>query len=326
MLSSAQAESFEREGFLVCPKVLSDEIIQSVISDIEAEIDRQAAIALRDRRLRDPCSTLPFERRLIALHQQDPTLVWQINRGQLSGDGIFELMRSDTLLGLLRPLLGNEIVASSGYRVRPKMPGFFHCVLPWHQDSAVFESYCDDELIITCWIALVDATIERGCLQMLPQAHSRLLPHIHVEGRPNVEIDPAHLPDREAVTIEVERGSVVMFTNRTPHRSFDNRSNLTRWSIDLRYQALSTPHNLRHLDSAARDRKTTFGGCGCFPPEADLLIASDRHPELVTRSAEEFRRIRESHRGPDETPDHARWSLGRKLGDFRFEGSRPAAD
>ena len=48
-----------------------------------------------------------------------------------------------------------------------------------------------------------------------------------------LESDAGHLSEVE--TVRMSRGDVLLVGPRTPHRSLLNRSNRTRWSVDLRY-------------------------------------------------------------------------------------------
>ena len=96
---------------------------------------------------------------------------WSLVSGRLHGRGIFGLLTNPKLLDVAGSLVGPEIIGSSAYRLRPKVPGFAHGVVPWHQDSGYFEDYCDASLIVTVWIPFVDATPERGCLRVMPGVH-----------------------------------------------------------------------------------------------------------------------------------------------------------
>ena len=93
-------------------------------------------------------------------------------------------------------------------------------------------------LILTVWVPLVDATEERGCLWVMPRMHKGGL-FFH---KPD---DMAHylvIPDeefggRQAVLAPVPKGGVLLLTNRTPHASFENKTDVVRWSMDLRYES-----------------------------------------------------------------------------------------
>jgi ectoine hydroxylase-related dioxygenase (phytanoyl-CoA dioxygenase family) len=41
--------------------------------------------------------------------------------------------------------------------------------VPWHQDNG--HTYCEPQQYLTCWVALVDATVDNGCPWVLPRGH-----------------------------------------------------------------------------------------------------------------------------------------------------------
>ena len=43
----------------------------------------------------------------------------------------------------------------------------------WHQDLGVLMEEADAATILSCWIAVTDATVENGCLQVIPGSHRR---------------------------------------------------------------------------------------------------------------------------------------------------------
>ncbi|MCC6415355.1 MAG: phytanoyl-CoA dioxygenase family protein, partial [Opitutaceae bacterium] len=204
------------------------------------------------------------------------------------------------LLAAVGDLLGTEeIVASSVYRVRPKLPSIGRGVVPWHQDSGYFSPHCDTQLIITCWIPLVDATVENGCMQILPRTHQGKVATHHTGGNAGfLVINDEDLPDdpRHAITAKCPRGGVVFMTNRTPHCSTPNYSDHIRWSIDLRYQSAEAPNNVglwpETLDAEGNANPDFYekGNVACYPPEADFLVHSVKHADEVTDYAEYVRR------------------------------------
>ena len=191
----------------------------------------------------------PFETRLWKIHQEYEDLYWSVIYGQLQGHGIFALVSNEELLDLAESIVGPEIIGSAVYRLRPKLPGHWHGEVPWHQDSGYFEPVCDNELILTVWVPFVDATVERGCLEVMPGVHTGgVVRHTQLEAgeegrRAYLEILENDLPGGRVVATPVDRGGVVLLTNRTPHRSTPNRSDVIRWSIDIRYQSADLPTN-----------------------------------------------------------------------------------
>jgi ectoine hydroxylase-related dioxygenase (phytanoyl-CoA dioxygenase family) len=141
-------------------------------------------------------------------------------------------------------LVGPEITCNPIQHIRAKPPseastsGYYN--VPWHQDSAVTWEEADASNIVTCWIALVDATVENGCMEVMPGVfRSGYLPHHSGEGGTTVR--PDALPDAAPVAVPVKRGGAVFMHRCTPHRSTPNLSDKVRWSIDLRYQPTGQP-------------------------------------------------------------------------------------
>jgi hypothetical protein len=85
-------------------------------------------------------------------------------------------------------------------------------------------------------------------------------------------------------------------TNRTPHCSTPNYSDHIRWSIDLRYQSAEVPNNVGLWPELAEAGDLATPGfaekvtVACYPPEADFLVQSSKHPETVTNYEEYVRR------------------------------------
>lgn len=89
---------------------------------------------------------------------------------------------------------------------------------PWHQDNGY--NYIEPQQYLTCWVPLVDATLENGCPWILPGMHRRgTLEHWWTD----VGWQCADKPEG-AVPIEVDAGSIVVFSSLTPHRTGPNLS------------------------------------------------------------------------------------------------------
>ncbi len=204
--------------------------------------------------------------------------------GGYTGREMYNLLTHPRLLAALESLIGPEIIASSTYRIRPKIPGKVRGVVPWHQDSGYFEAHCDQHLIITCWIPLVDANEQNGCMKILPRSHRRGILTHHTGGNASfLVIEDGDLPSDAPATITAEcpLGGVVLMTNMTPHCSTPNYSQIVRWSVDLRYQSAEVPNNVG-LWPALDQKPEGEIQMACYPPEADFIVASRRDPSRVT--------------------------------------------
>ena len=95
----------------------------------------------------------------------------------------------------------------------------------WHQDEDFIPTR--DRSLIGAWIALDDATIENGCLWIIPGSQK---PGIlweqewHGDKRFDCTVESVNFPytDADAVPVEVKAGSVVFFNGYTLHRSLPN--------------------------------------------------------------------------------------------------------
>jgi hypothetical protein len=97
----------------------------------------------------------------------------------------------------------------------------------------------DDSDIVTCWMPLVDATVENGCMEVMPGVFRHGYREHQAEG--GTTIRPDLLPEVPARPVPVRKGGVIFMHRHTPHRSTPNLTDRVRWSLDLRYQRTGTP-------------------------------------------------------------------------------------
>ena len=95
----------------------------------------------------------------------------------------------------------------------------------WHQDEFFIPTR--DRSLTAVWIALDDATIENGCLWVLPGSHKRgvIYPDRDQDDpRFDCTIEAFDFPyrDSDAVPVEVPAGSAVIFNGYLLHRSLQN--------------------------------------------------------------------------------------------------------
>ncbi|MCC6446686.1 MAG: phytanoyl-CoA dioxygenase family protein [Armatimonadetes bacterium] len=295
-LTPLQIAEFYREGFLALEDVFTDSDLQPVIDEINEEIDRRAREMAASGSLSKSYEEEGFETRLTRITAETDRLYYSICSGQLDGPGVFSLLTNPKMVDIAESLVGPEIIASSVYRLRPKIPGFPHGVVPWHQDSGYFEPFCDKSLVLTAWIPLVDATPERGCLQVIPRAHTgEVVRHRVHSSLPYLEIPPEAIPEGDWLTVPVRKGGVLLLTNRTPHASIENITDVIRWSADLRYQNADLPTNFMTAGSRPFREPKETEPVACYPPEADFLVRSRKRPGDVVTDWQRFRDLRQRH-------------------------------
>jgi phytanoyl-CoA hydroxylase len=95
----------------------------------------------------------------------------------------------------------------------------------WHQDEYFIPTR--DRSLTAVWIALDDATIENGCLWVLPGSHRRgvLYPaKDQLDPRFDCSIEAFDFPysDDDAVPVEIPAGTALIFNGYLLHRSLEN--------------------------------------------------------------------------------------------------------
>ena len=299
-LTPTEQRQFNDLGYLVREDIYSQAEMQPLKGALTALIDRTCATLQEEGLLgEETFADEPFETRLGALFNANTEAGERINSAIMGHGGggfkeqaMLDFLRHSPLVSCIESLVGSEIIGSSVYRIRPKAPGYTRGAVPWHQDSGYFLPHCDQSLIVTCWIPLVDATIENGCMYVIPKSHCDGIYRHYTGGQGGyLEIAQEDLPDPDPVVCEMRAGSVLLMTNRTPHASFENTTDIVRWSVDLRYQNSAVPHNVdEHPEDFDPERDPVT--MACYPGEGDFVIQDAQHPEREVTAIAQFQEIR----------------------------------
>lgn len=301
-LTEQEIQRYHEQGYLVKPGVFAQADLQPLKDALTAIIDEHARVLQAAGKLAEIYAEEPFGRRLAKIYAADPDAGAVVTKhvmgkggGGYNGPAMLQCIRHPALLSCVESLVGPDIIGSSVYRIRPKLPGWDRGEVPWHQDSGYTLAHCDKHLIVTCWVPLVDATVENGCLHVIPRAHKGGILRHYTGGHANfLEVPHDELPALEPVPVPMKAGDVLLLTNLTPHASFANTTDEVRWSIDLRYQSAAVPNNVDE-DPAAYTPERDPVTMACYPPEADFVIRDTAAPEREIRTAEQFRRVRERY-------------------------------
>jgi hypothetical protein len=263
VLSSPQLDHFAEEGFLLVEDVLDPATdLAPVLREYAAVLDQLAERLLVDGIIGDALRGLPFTTRLVELcgasgrplpDQFDFSLPQNGVRPDTPiqvGPAVFGLLTNPKLLDLVETIVGPEIFSNPVQHIRMKLPhrvvpdgytGGLVTKIPWHQDNGVIMPEADDASILTVWLPLVDATIENGCLAVIPRSHrAGIEPHCPTPS--GLTIPHQFVPEGKSQPVPMRAGSVLLMTQRTIHSSLDNVTNdEVRISMDLRYQPIGQP-------------------------------------------------------------------------------------
>lgn len=140
----------------------------------------------------------------------------------------------------------------------------------WHQDEIYIPTR--DRSLIGAWVALDDATVENGCLWVIPGSHRTgyLYPQRAHNNPDEFDFAPESYGFDESgqIPVEVKTGTVVFFNGYLLHRSLKNRSRIYRRVLVNHYcNAWSfLPWSLREGESVATaDRRCIVPVAGIDP-------------------------------------------------------------
>lgn len=95
----------------------------------------------------------------------------------------------------------------------------------WHQDE--FYIPTRDQSLVGAWIAIDDATVENGCLWIIPGRPGYMMKRMPNKSDEYADVDTIDVSDHPAenfIPVEVKSGSVVFFNGYTLHSSLRNKT------------------------------------------------------------------------------------------------------
>jgi len=260
MASKTPLETYREQGFVV----IEDLIEPETISALSAELTRICRGELGIPSI-EPAK--PWESdaevlgRFLCIHQPHK-----------ASQALRETIRHPALIGVLQQLIGPDVKCmQSQYFVKPPdYPGN-----AWHQDEIAIPTR--DRSLCAAFIAIDDATVENGCLRVLPGSH--LSGYLYPQEE-HAQLDEYDFPtvsrgfdDSGQVPVELRSGSVVFFHGYLLHGSRSNRSRSFRRALTYHYMNAFSLLPWRLLvqegEVAARDGEHDF---------RDVVLACGRDP------------------------------------------------
>jgi len=208
-LSPAQAESYERDGFLSPNAALT--------ADEAAACRRKLAA---------------FEETVGGPLTSEATDARYRSRTHVLLPWVHSLVRHPAILDAVEDLIGPDILVytSTWFIKEPESAA----IAAWHQDATYFG--LRPYVHVTAWLALTDATAENGCMEFLPGSHhGGQRPHragvvagsVNRAGQAIVgEVD-----DQPAVHAPLRAGEFSLHHTLCLHRSAPNRSSGRRVGV-----------------------------------------------------------------------------------------------
>lgn len=247
-VTDAQRAQFERDGYLAFRHVLSPAQIadaRQALTELVGEFARQSQEQRDQQRMKvqfefgfepapgeqgDPGDLELRVRKYMWFHDRKPVLTEIAYAGHPVYDIVSALIGQGSTLfqdmALVKPpLIGSEKA--------------------WHQDNAYF-AVTPLESVCGVWIALDDATVENGCMHVLPGGHKGgAQVHYHGPDSDSVkglnpdrcQIRPGQIATSEAVPVPIPAGGAMFFYGMLPHQTPPNTSPGRRRALQYHFRS-----------------------------------------------------------------------------------------
>lgn len=242
VLSKPQLQQYHSEGYLLVRNAISPDTLALARTVLERWVDKTIGSWVQKGLLPSPLSELDFEHRLVKAWETAGRPKYSRSpRRDLVSPELFQFLSQPELLNLAEELLGTpEVYLHGVFNARPKLPDQKWTDTPWHQDAQYFRD-AETVHVVTMWMPLQPVTERNSCLQVAPGLHHGVL-HASYEDKESgfIGLSPEARADLNGISIEMNPGDILCFTQKTPHRALPNLSDAVRWSMDLRYEATPT--------------------------------------------------------------------------------------
>ena len=244
-LTDAQWAQYQRDGYLILGKVLSDQDLKGLQDRIDAIMLGEADIDYSKVLMQLDSATGKYE--------DAPEQSMGHKGRSLAYRKIQNLEHDRTFREYIEDDLYRELCAKV---YGPETPiACFRAMFmnkPAHQDAWV---YLDRQPEITVWTALDPATKANGCVQVIPGSH--LLGRINKEHHSGFLTDEQvekYCKEEDSAYVELEAGEAVVFHNWLMHRSDVNRTDNSRRGFSVCYMDARTVASNRETFTPLFDR------------------------------------------------------------------------
>lgn len=211
---------FEEDGFFVLPGFADRSICEAMLEDVVGICRRGGGPGLHERCIVTPENNLAAGRGAHA--EQSVSKIFKLHRRP----AFKRFIEDPRLLEVVGALLGPQLDCFLSQFIF-KHPGAWG--QPWHQDAHYFPF--DDAPQVGLWLAVTQATLENGCLHVVPGSHREPV-HTHVpDRRPGANFGYMEIVDYDMsaeVPVRLETGDLLVFHSQLMHGSTDNRSDEIR--------------------------------------------------------------------------------------------------
>jgi phytanoyl-CoA hydroxylase len=247
-LSDEQIAAYRRDGYLKVDDVIEAGLLESLRKATDEMVALSANVERSDTMFDFAGSGEARELR-------------RIKEPERHRAAFADALTSGAVLDCVQALIGTDLRFWAS-KLNLKRPGGGQAV-EWHQDWAFGPATNDD--LLTVGIALDDATLENGCLLMIPGSHrDRVLDHWR-DGRFCGAVTEEDFDAGGAVPIEVAARGISIHHIRTLHASAVNHSSRQRRLLLYTYAAADAWPLSGVADPETFDRQMLHGNATSAP-------------------------------------------------------------
>ena len=224
VISATEWDSFAEQGYLQLGPLLSEETVERLKERADAlalgTISNEGVVVQHDTG--GIYEELPSAE-AAGLH---PTLKYRKINGLEADDEFSKLLKLPVCREIFDHLYGSHATMATFRAMIMNKPAELGTFLPWHQDGGTVWQL-DRDPLMTFWVALDDATIANGCMEVIPGSHNLGLLSTFGSVVQEDDVD-RHCAKELRVPLEVPAGHGVLLHNWILHRSGINTTPMPR--------------------------------------------------------------------------------------------------
>lgn len=246
MITDEQLAHYEDQGYLHLHGVVPQDALDLARTILKRWEEETVQRWVDDGLLDNPMADLDFEHRLVQAWEAAgrPGYVRSPRRDLVSRE-TYDFLCHPAFVGIAEALLGTPEVSVHGvFNARPKLPDQSWTTTPWHQDAQYYRDATESH-VVSMWMPLQKVTEHNSCMQVSPGFNRGDIHDAWDDEKTGfIGLSPEMQETLTPVSIEMEPGDLLCFTQATPHRALPNQSDAVRWSMDVRFEA--TEHATEH--------------------------------------------------------------------------------
>lgn len=243
-ISAAQWKQFDEDGYLPLGKVVADTQIEALRTRIDEIMLGTAAVDYERMLMQlDPSSGQAAELTRQTKGYKGATLDYRKIQ-DLEYDLLFlEYIQHPLFKAICARVYGADTPIACYRAMFMNKPAGKGSYLKWHQDRW---TDLDQDPQITIWTALDQATVESGCVHLIPGSHKSLINPASGAGFLTQEHIDAYLADVKPIPLELEIGEVALLHNWMLHSSSTNQASHARRAFSTCYMDAATQSQAGH--------------------------------------------------------------------------------